>query len=179
MRTLWKKYAGVNLDDYLATETLYDLCVKKGYAPKPDEPYEDLFYRIFLNEIEPHLGKETPTIVHHYPLPLAALSKPSEREKGYAERFELYAGGLEIANAFTELTDADEQRRRLEHEQEERRRTEKDVFPIDEDFLLSVGHMPRSAGIALGLDRMTQFFGGCKKIEDVIPFPASHLFRSE
>lgn len=176
MRDLWQEYVGINLDDYLTREAMYDLCVTRGFAPLPSESYEDLFFRIFLNDIENKLPIGTPTIVHHYPLPMAALSKASEKERGYAERFELYWGGVELANAFTELTDATEQRRRLIEEQQFRGKTEKPVFAIDEEFIAAVEQMPPATGIALGVDRLVQVITGCKNIDKVLPLPASILF---
>ena len=178
MREAWKKYAGVNLDEYLDRDAMFELCVKKGYAPKSTEPFDDLFYRIFLNEIEPHLGEHGVTFLHHYPLCMAALSKVSVTEPQYAERIEAYAGGLELANGFTELTDADEQLYRLKVEQEFRKETGKEVFPIDLEFIEAVRVMPSAAGIALGIDRLVQLFTGCKNIDDVLVLPASLLFDS-
>ena len=178
MRDLWRKYADVNLDKYLDQPSLLSLCRQKGYAASDDEPYEDLFYRIFLNEIEPRIETENPLIIHHYPAPMAALAKLSDDDTRYAERFELYWKGMELANAFTELTDATEQRRRLEEERERRQALKKDVFDIDEDFLDAVGRMPPSSGIALGVDRLVMALTGCEKIEDVIALPASVLFQT-
>ncbi|MEK7083836.1 MAG: EF-P lysine aminoacylase EpmA [Patescibacteria group bacterium] len=176
MRDLWQKYIGVNLDEYLTRETMFELCVKKGYTPKNDEQYEDLFYRIFLNDIEPKLKDLGGVIVHHYPLPMASLSRPSTTDIGYAERMEVYVNGMELANGFSELTDAAEQKKRLEEEQERRKAMGKDDFDIDEDFIEAVGMMPPSAGIALGIDRLVQVFGDCKNIDDVLVLPAAKLF---
>lgn len=198
MREAWQKYAGVNLDEYLTREAMLRLCREKGYIqdvqprhsgaePRTEpyhgsgawEPYDDLFYRIFLNEIEPHLGKERPTIIHHYPKPMAALCRMSETEPDYAERFELYVNGLELANAFGELTDKEEQSRRLEADREQRELMGKEVFDVDMEFVEAVGMMPPSGGIALGVDRLAQLFTGCKNIDDVLVLPASLLFGEE
>lgn len=178
MRDLWKKYIGINLDEYLTLEKMFQLCVERGYSPKKDEEYENLFYRIFLNEIEPRLGKEKPTIVHHYPMQMAALAKQSTTDTGYAERMEVYVDGLELANGFSELTDADEQLGRLEEEKAKRKRLKKDVFDIDMEFINAVRLMPESAGIALGIDRLTQLFTGCKNIDDVLVLPMSKLMKN-
>jgi lysyl-tRNA synthetase class 2 len=174
MREVWQKFVGVNLDDYLSEDALYDLCVQKGYRPEKNEPFEDLFFRIFLNEIEPRLGN---VIIHHYPKQMAALSKMSETETGYAERFEVYVGGLEIANAFGELTDAKEQKERFEEEYEKRKGLGKDLFEIDMEFIEAVGKMPSSGGIALGVDRLVQVFASCQNIDSVLVLPASKLFN--
>lgn len=177
MRDLWREYININLDEYLTHENMLALCREKGYNVEKDEAYEDLFYRIFLNEIEPHLGKDAPTIVHHYPACMAALAKISSDDPQYAERFEIYINGLELANAFSELTDAAEQRKRLEEEQQLRKTLGKDIYPIDEAFLEALDTMPPSAGIALGVDRLVQLLTGCQNINDVLVLPASQLFK--
>ncbi len=174
MRDLWKKYIGVNLDEYLNEEKMYELCVERGFAPEKTEAYEDLFYRIFLNEIEPKLEN---VIIHHYPKQMAALAKMSETDTAYAERFEVYVGGLEIANAFGELTDSHEQLQRFQEEYKKRQELGKDVFDIDMEFIDAVGHMPPSGGIALGVDRLVQLFASCQNIDSVLVLPASKLFN--
>ena len=176
MRDVWQRYAGVNLDDYLEREKMLVLCEKKGHKPKVQEPYEDLFYRIFLNEIEPYLGKERPLILHHYPAPMAALSRLSPEDPRYAERFEVYIGGLELANCFSELTDPEEQLHRLEKDRSDRMSAGRDVFDIDMDFTQALKTMPPSAGIALGVDRLVMALMGCKNINDVLSLPASIVF---
>lgn len=176
MRDLWREHVGVNLDDYLSRETMLELCRGRGFNPNEDEAYESLFYRIFLNEIEPKLAGMGVVFVHHYPLPMAALSRPSATDQGYAERVEAYVDAVELANGFSELTDSVEQRRRFEHEQSTRIAQGKQVFPIDEDLVEAVGRMPQSAGIALGFDRLAQIVTGCKNIDDVLVLPASKLF---
>lgn len=179
MRDVWQQYVGVDLDDYLTTERMYQLCRERGYTVNPDEPYEVLFYTIFIPEIEHHLGKDIPTIIHHYPVQMAALAVLDSDDTRYAERFELYVDGVELANAFTELTDADEQRRRLVAEQQERKQRGMSVYDLDEDFLEAVGAMPPAAGIAFGVDRFVQLVLGCKNIDDVLVLPASKLFKSQ
>ncbi len=177
MRDLWQEYAGINLDDYLTHGSMLELCRMRGYTPNDDESYEDLFYRIFLNEIEPKLSTLGGIIIHHYPLPMAALSRASTTNLGYAERVEVYIDGLEIANGFSELTDPIEQKSRLEAERNYRQKIGKDTFSIDEEFVEAVGNMPPSAGIALGIDRLVQVLVGCKNINDVVPLPAHSLFE--
>jgi lysyl-tRNA synthetase class 2 len=177
MHDLWRTHVGVNLDDYLTTEAMFALCKEKKYSPKEDEPYEDLFYRIFLNEVESHLKE--PVIIHHYPAQMAALSELSEEDPGYAQRFELYIGGIELANAFTELTNAEEQQKRLQSEQAQRISLRKETYNIDIEFIAAVKRMPKSGGIALGVDRLVQILSGCKNIDDVLPLPASELFKKK
>jgi len=177
MKDIWKTYVGVNLDEYLTDDAMKKLCAKKGYRPGESERYEDLFYRIFLNEIEPKLID--PTIIYHYPAEMAALARLSSADPRYAERFEVYVGGLELANAFAELTDRDEQYRRLEDERTLRKQLGKDVYDIDSEFVGAVGAMPDSAGIALGIDRLVQVLSGAEDIDDVLPLPMSQLFGTK
>lgn len=175
MRELWKEYAVVDLNQYLTAESLRELCLKKGYAPKEDEPYEDLFYRIFLNEVEPKLTGGV--MIYHYPRAMAALAKLSDEDPRYAERVEVYVNGLELANGFSELTDPEEQMKRLMEEQEQRKQSDKQIFPIDIEFIEAVGAMPSSAGIALGVDRLVMLLTGCENIDDVLVLPASGIFH--
>jgi lysyl-tRNA synthetase class 2 len=176
MNEAWERYAGASLHDHLNREAMAALCVKKGYPVTDKDSYDDLFFKIFLNEIEPKLGERGATILHHYPLSMAALARVSPTDARYAERFEVYIHGIEIANAFGELTDAEEQQRRLEEEQAFRKTTGKEVFPIDTEFIEALRTMPPSAGIALGVDRLIQALLGAKDINSVLALPASLLF---
>ncbi|PIR55377.1 EF-P lysine aminoacylase GenX [Candidatus Peregrinibacteria bacterium CG10_big_fil_rev_8_21_14_0_10_36_19] len=134
--------------------------------------WDDKFFKVFLNEIEPHLGKNKPLIVYDYPSSQAALAKKSTKNPFFAERFELYIAGIELANAFSELTDAQEQRDRLKQEQQERKELKKTVFPIDEEFLHSLESIQfPCAGIALGLDRLLMLLMDKKSINEVLLFP--------
>lgn len=175
MRDLWQKYVEVNLDDYLETNKMFELCVEQSFNPSKDESYEELFYRIFLNKIEPNLKE--PIIVYHYPALMAALAKLSDKDSRYAERFEVYLGGVELANAFSELTDTDEQLRRLKEEKEKRKEHGKNVFDIDTEFIEALKTMPKSTGIALGVDRLIMALGGLQEIDDVITLPMSKIFN--
>jgi lysyl-tRNA synthetase class 2 len=142
-----------------------------GIAPHEGDEWEDLFFRIFLERIEPKLGIGAPTVLYDYPLAMAALARPKPDDRRVAERFELYVCGLELANAFGELTDAAEQRTRFLRDQEKRRALYGDAYPIDEDFLAAVAAMPESAGIALGVDRLVMLASGATCIEDVLWLP--------
>lgn len=135
------------------------------------------FHKVFLNEIEPHLGKGRPTFLRDYPARMAALSKAKADDPRWAERFELYMSGLEIANAFTELTGAKEQRRRFEEERELRLSLGKPDHGLDEDFLSALEEgMPEAGGIALGVDRLLMALLGENDIRRVIAFPADAIF---
>jgi lysyl-tRNA synthetase class 2 len=145
----------------------------RGLNAGPDgEGFEDAFFRVFLQAVEPGLGFPRPVYLTDWPAPLAALARlePGGR---WAERFELYLAGLELANGFSELDDAAEQRRRLEAEREERRRLGRPVYPLDERFLEAVGRMPRAGGVAVGLDRLLMILLGAASIDEVLLFPAN------
>ena len=135
----------------------------------------DCFEEILTNEVEPHLGKEKPTFLTEYPSSLAALARTKPGESQVAERFELYIDGLELANAFSELTDPEEQRCRFEKDEELRRTAGKTPYPLPERFLAELENMPEAAGIALGLDRLIMLITGAKKIDDVVAFAPDDL----
>jgi elongation factor P--(R)-beta-lysine ligase len=145
---------------------------KAGVAPHPGDDWETLFFRIFLERIEPYLGIGAPTILYDYPLALAALSRPKPDDPRLCERFELYVCGLELANAFGELTDPAEQRRRFLADQAKKQALYGETYPIDEDFLAAlVSGLPACAGIALGFDRLVMLATGAGHIEDVLWAP--------
>jgi len=145
-----------------------------GIAPHPGDDWETLFFRIFLERIEPRLGLGAPTIVYDYPISMAALSRSKADDPRLAERFELYVCGLELANAFGELTDPAEQRRRFEADQSRKEALYGETYPIDPDFLAALEHgMPECAGIALGFDRLVMLATGASHIEQVLWAPVA------
>jgi elongation factor P--(R)-beta-lysine ligase len=147
---------------------------QSGIAAHPGDDWEDLFFRIFLERIEPQLGCPAPTILYDYPIALAALSRAKPEDPRLAERFELYVCGLELANAFGELTDAATQRARFESDRARKRALYGYDYPVDDDFLAALAHgMPESAGIALGIDRLVMLATGAARIEDVLWAPVS------
>lgn len=145
-----------------------------GIAPHPGDDWETLFFRIFLERIEPQLGIAAPTILYDYPLALAALARRKPDDPRLAERFELYVCGLELANAFGELTDPAEQRYRFIADQARKLALYGETYPIDEDFLMALEHgLPECAGIALGFDRLVMLATGADQIEDVLWAPVA------
>lgn len=175
-----RSYADVDLDAALEDKTLLlEAARGLGHALPDDAPWDDAFFSVFLNAVEPHLGSGRPTFLHEYPVSMAALSKTSARDPRYAERFELYVGGLELANAFTELTDAHEQRKRLEEERALRKKLGKKDYGLDEDFLAALEEMPEAGGIALGVDRLVMLLLGEEDIRHVTAFPADALFGTK
>lgn len=135
----------------------------------------DRFDEILAAEIEPQLGANRPVFLYEYPVELGALARVKEGEPGIAERFELYVAGLEVANAFSELTDAREQRRRFEEASGDRRLAGSLPYPMPERFLAALPKMPPSAGIALGVDRLAMLFADKSRIDDVVAFTPESL----
>jgi len=169
------RHAGIDL---LAcqgkVERLREAAHAAGHGPgAPADSFDDLFFRIFLERIEPAIGLRRPTFLLDWPAPMAALARVKADDPRLAERFELYAGGLELANGFSELTDAREQRARLEEEQALRRRLGRPAYPLDERFLEALPRMPPSGGVAVGLDRLLMLLAGAERIDEVLLFPAS------
>jgi lysyl-tRNA synthetase class 2 len=167
----FQRYAGIDLDATLGDREALAQAVRTiGLRVSEDDTWSDLFSKVLSDRIEPRLGIGRATVLELYPASEAALARPSADPR-FAERFELYACGVELANAFGELTDAAEQRRRFELEMAERRRIYGEDFPLDEDFLAALAHMPAASGIALGFDRLVMLATGARTIEDVLWTP--------
>jgi lysyl-tRNA synthetase class 2 len=146
----------------------------KGIPARDDDGWDDVFFRVFLDRIEPNLGHPQPTILTDYPIAMAALARAKPEDPRLAERFEVYVCGLELANAFGELTDAAEQRRRFVADMDLKERLYGLRYPIDEEFIAALAHgMPASAGIALGFDRLVMLASGAERIEQVLWAPVS------
>jgi lysyl-tRNA synthetase class 2 len=137
-----------------------------------DDSWADIFSKLLVGCIEPRLGHERLTLLCEYPRCEAALARPSPKDPRVAERFELYACGVELANGFGELTDATEQRQRFELEMEEKSRIYGERYPLDEDFLAALDYMPAASGVALGFDRLCMLATRARSLDDVIWTPA-------
>ena len=143
-----------------------------GVDPGTTTDWEDLFFKIFLDRIEPRLGVGRPALLTEYPAPMAALARLKPGDPGVAERFELYVCGVELANGFGELTDPAEQRARFEADRARRRALYGDDGPaIDEGLLDALARIPQASGVALGLDRLVMLATGAARIEDVLWAP--------
>jgi lysyl-tRNA synthetase class 2 len=136
---------------------------------------QNLFDEIVVQEIEPRLGLGKPTFIYDYPAQLGAMARLKPEDQTVAERFELYMGGLELANGFSELVDAEEQRKRFNRENENRRLLGKPIYPMPEKFLMELEEMPPSAGIALGIDRLLMVFLDVPSIDEVVAFTPEEL----
>ena len=149
MRDIFLEKTGIDLDQTKDAETLIAAGERVGFAMKDGERFDDAFFRIFLSTVEPALREyKQPIILYEYPLELAALAKLAKNPR-YAERFELYIKGVELANAFSELTDPREQKRRFEEESARRLAQGKPVYSIDEELLAALPAIGRAGGLAL------------------------------
>ncbi len=146
------------------------LATQAGEPLRDGEDWEDLFFRLLLARIEPQLGQTNPVFLTHWPAAQAALARRDPLDARVAERFELFMCGMELANAFVELTDAAEQRQRFMHDRSRRHALYgTNDWDLDEDFLAALAHgMPQAAGIAMGFDRLAMIASGATRIEDVL-----------
>ncbi|MER8501765.1 MULTISPECIES: EF-P lysine aminoacylase EpmA [unclassified Mesorhizobium] len=173
------RHAGIDLLATVAADGntdragLHAALVQAGLRTAPDDNWADLFSRVMVEKIEPALGQGRATILFGYPISEAALARPSADDPRTAERFELYCCGIELANAFGELTDPAEQRRRFAAEMDEKQRVYGERYPIDEDFLAALAIMPQASGAALGFDRLVMLATGALRIDDVIWTPVA------
>jgi len=139
-----------------------------------DDTWSDIFSKLLVDHIEPQLGQGQLTVLFEYPAPEAALARTKPSDPRVAERFEIYACGVELANGFGELTDAGEQRRRFVQAMDEKARRYGERYPLDEDFLAAVGAMPQASGVALGFDRLVMLASGAAKIDQIIWTPPAN-----
>jgi len=147
------------------------LAAEAGVRLREGEDWEDLFFRLMLERVEPHLGRDRATFLTHWPVAQAALARVCPKDPRVAERFELYVCGIELANAFVELTDADEQRARFEADRARRHALYGPDWEMDEGFLEAVARLPSCCGIALGFDRLVMIGAGARRIGDVLWLP--------
>lgn len=170
----FSRHAGMELEPLLGNRDAFAAAaLDLGVRVALDDTWSDIFSRVMVEKVEPHLGVGRATILDRYPVSEAALARPCPEDARFAERFEFYVCGIELANAFGELTDAGEQRRRFEADMAEKQRLYGERYPLDEDFLAALAQMPPACGMALGFDRLTMLAAGVENIEDVLftPWP--------
>ncbi|MCO6184967.1 EF-P lysine aminoacylase EpmA [Rhizobium sp. L1K21] len=165
--------ASIDPDGTTKRDTLATAATQAGFTVSTDDTWADIFSKIIVGAVEPHLGMGRATILMEYPVAEAALARPAPHDSRVAERFELYACGVELANAFGELTNAAEQRRRFEAEMREKKRIYGETYPIDDDLLAALEIMPQASGIALGFDRLAMLATGATHIEQVLWAPVA------
>ena len=171
------RFAGIDLlattpDGVPDRAALAEAATRAGIRIAPDDVWADIFSRVLVETIEPHLGIGRPTILYEYPACEAALARRASDAR-VAERFELYACGVELANGFGELTDSHEQRQRFNAEMDEKQRVYGERYPLDEDFLAALETMPDASGVALGFDRLVMLATAARTIEDVLWLPVA------
>ncbi|MGZ6006221.1 MAG: EF-P lysine aminoacylase EpmA [Rhizomicrobium sp.] len=170
-------HAGIELLSTLSPEGVGDRNAfaakarRAGFTITEQDGWSDIFSKVLAAAVEPKLGKGKPTILFEYPRCEAALARATPHDPRVAERFELYACGVELANGFGELTDAIEQRARFEAEMAEKQRIYGERYPVDEDFLDALASMPPASGVALGFDRLVMLATGAPRIDDVLWTP--------
>lgn len=169
-------HASVDLEALLDDrDGLGRAAARDGIRVAEDDTWSDLFSKILSEKVEHMLGRERPTILTDYPVSEAALARANDDDPRFADRFELYACGVELANGFAELTDPAEQRRRFEAQMAEKARIYGERYPVDEDFLAALAEMPEASGVALGFDRLIMLATGADRIEQVLWTPVASM----
>ena len=173
--TAFERFAGIDLlatvaDGQGDRESLA-AAVGQKVRITADDTWSDIFSKVLVEHIEPNLGQGRLTLLFEYPVPEAALARAKPSDPRVAERFEIYACGVELANGFGELTNASEQRRRFTLAMDEKQRRYGERYPLDEDFLAAVARMPEASGVALGFDRLVMLASGASSIDQVVWTP--------
>ena len=166
----FREYAGIELERHLEHIGPFRTAIASlGLHTSDTDRWDDLFFRVMGEKIEPHLGMGVPTILCDYPASMASLSRKKPDDPRYAERFEMYVCGIELCNAFGELTDAAEQRKRFHEEMEMKQKMYGERYPVDEDFIAALEHgLPESGGNALGVDRLAMLATDADDIRQVL-----------
>ena len=170
VREAFETYAQMDLQAFLDDKEAFRAAVSAlGLHTAKDDGWDDLFFRVMDARIEPYLGRKVPTILYDYPVCMASLSRRKPSDPRFAERFELYVCGMELANAFSELTDAAEQKKRFAEEMDLKEKLYGERYPVDEDFIKALEHgLPESGGIAFGIDRLVMLATGAEDIDQVL-----------
>lgn len=179
----FERFAGIDLLSTISGNEGNRAALAQAAAGKvrvaEDDTWSDIFSKVLVEHVEPHLGQGRLTILFEYPSPEAALARVKAGDPRVAERFEVYACGVELANGFGELTDAEEQRQRFTESMAEKQRRYGESYPLDEDFLAAVAQMPEASGVALGFDRLVMLASGATRIDQVVWTPPANETLSE
>jgi len=171
----FERFAGIDLLSTISGNSGNPAALAEAAGGKvrvaEDDTWSDIFSKVLVEHVEPHLGQGRLTILFEYPSPEAALARVKTDDPRVAERFEVYACGVELANGFGELTDAEEQRKRFTESMAEKQRRYGEAYPLDEDFLAAVSAMPEASGVALGFDRLVMLASGATRIDQVVWTP--------
>ena len=172
-------FAGIDLlatiVDGKGDRTALAAAAKERVRVAGDDTWSDIFSKLLVEHVEPHLGQGRLTVLFEYPVPEAALARAKPSDPRVAERFEVYACGVELANGFGELTDAAQQRHRFIAAMDEKQRRYGERYPLDEEFLAAVGVMPEASGVALGFDRLVMLASGAQRIDQVVWTPPAEI----
>jgi lysyl-tRNA synthetase class 2 len=179
----FERFAGIDLLSTISAGAGDRAALAAAVAGKvrvaDDDTWSDIFSKVLVEHVEPNLGQGRLTVLFEYPAPEAALARTKASDPRVAERFEVYACGVELANGFGELTDAAEQRHRFTQAMDEKQRRYGERYPLDEEFLAAVGQMPDASGVALGFDRLVMLASGALRIDQVVWTPPADEARSE
>jgi len=171
----FERYAGIDLLATIADDdgdrARLAALAKAKVRITDDDTWSDIFSKVLVERVEPNLGQGRLTLLYEYPVPEAALARAKPSDPRVAERFEIYACGVELANGFGELTDTEEQRRRFAQAMDEKQQRYGDRYPLDEDFLAAVAIMPEASGVALGFDRLVMLASGATGVDQVVWTP--------
>lgn len=165
------RYTGIDLTEFLDINKVRSICQKRGYRVTKYDTWEQLYHQTFLNEIEPKLLKLPAFFLYAYPPALAELAQMKKEAPHWAERVEFYSNGLEIGNGYSELADADEQEKRFQKNLKERKKRGMKIFDYDREFIKALrNNFPKTAGMAIGIDRLLMALTGTKDIHLISPF---------
>lgn len=177
LKELFQKFAGIDLSSNLDFESIIKTAKEKGYNIENVTSWEPLYTQIFINEIESNLPQNKPVFIFDYPTALSPLCKLCPESKGFSQRFEFYVGGMEIGNAYTELTDAKTMEENFIKETQFRKENNLPLHPYDQKLIEVTKTFPDCTGIGLGIDRLSMLFADTANIEDVLYFPTSLLTK--
>lgn len=175
----FEKYAGIKETEIFDKEILKQAVLKKGYLFDEEDTWEDIYNFIYVKDVEPNLGFQRPTFIYNFPAQFAPLAKTNQQDARLKERFELYIAGVELADAYNELTDPAEQRKQFDKEQAARQQLGKSKIAVDYDFIKALeAGIPDCSGVALGIDRLIMILTDQRDINDVILFSGKDIFGS-